>query len=84
MGTEERVRSLASKLLSRGVTPLKIDEGSELIDPVIWITESIYLQVGSDYVVVFRSRSAGLAMYSSSMLINDVMAKLRQAIDEGK
>jgi hypothetical protein len=53
-------------------------------DPAIWITESIYLQVGDDYVVVFRSRPSGLVIYNCSMSIDDIMLKLRQAIHEGK
>lgn len=55
-----------------------------MTDPAIWITESIYIQVGIDYVVVFRSRPTGLATYNCSMNIEEIMAKLRQAINEGK
>jgi hypothetical protein len=70
--------------LGRGVRPLKIDDATELTDPAIWITESIYIQVGEDYLVIFKSKPNGLAIYRSSLNINDIMAKLRQAIDEGK
>lgn len=55
-----------------------------MTDPAIWITESIYIQVGDDYVVVFRSRPTGLVTYNCNMNIDDIMAKLRQAINEGK
>lgn len=70
--------------MARGVKPLKISNGTELTDPAIWITESIYIQIGDDYVVVFRSRLNELATYNCSLKIDDIMSKLQQAINEGK
>lgn len=55
-----------------------------MTDPAIWITESIYIQVGDDYVIIFRFRFTGLATYTCSMNIEDIITKLRQAINEGK
>lgn len=78
------MQSIVRKLLVRGVKPVRLDSGTELIDPVIWITESIYIQVGEDYVVVFRSRLNELATYNCSMHIEDIMNKLRQAVDDGR
>lgn len=73
---------MAKKLLSRGVKPIKIDRATELTDPAIWITESIYIQVGVDYLVVFKSKASELAMYKCSLNINDIMQKLQQAIND--
>ena len=75
---------MAKKLIAKDVKPIRIDEWSEFSDPSIWITASIYVQVGIDYVMVIRDRSTGLTMYEASENINDVMIKLRQAIDEGR
>lgn len=61
-----------------------MDEWTEFSDPSIWITPSIYIQVGIDYVMVFRDRLNDFVMYESSEDINDIISKLRQAIDEGK
>ncbi len=61
-----------------------VDKGTEMTDPAIWITESIYIQVGYDYVVVFKSRPGILATYSCSMQIDDIISALKQAINEGK
>jgi hypothetical protein len=57
---------------------------SEFSDPSIWITESIYIQVGNDYISVIRDRPGDLTIYDSTLDIDDVMNKLRQAINEGK
>lgn len=73
---------MVKKLLSRGVKPLRIDEASEMTDPAIWITESIYVQVGIDYVVIFKSRATELAMYQCSLNIDDMMSQLKRAIDD--
>ena len=64
--------------------PIKIDKWNEFSDPSVWITESIYIQVGIDYVMIFRARPSGTAMYETSIDIEDVMKKLKQAINEGK
>lgn len=78
------MKSIVKRLSVRGVNAIKIDSGSELSDPAIWITESIYIQVGADYTVVFRSRYGGLASYDTSNKIDDIINTLKQAIDEGK
>ena len=79
-----KAQLLAKKLIVRDVKPIKISGWSQLSDPAIWITESIYIQVGTDYVVVFRDRPTGLVIYECESNINDIMNKLRLAIDEGK
>jgi len=81
---KEKVNVLVRKLLARNVRPIRVDEWSEFGDPCIWITESIYIQVGIDYAMIFRDRSTGLAMYETSTYIDNVLEKLKQAIDEGK
>lgn len=71
--------------MERNIKPLRVDDWSEFSDPCIWITESIYVQVGIDYVMIFRDRPiTGVAMYEASDDVDDILAKLRQAIDEGK
>lgn len=80
----EKANLLARKLQARRIKPIRIDKWTEFSDPSIWITESIYIQVGSDYVMVFRSRHNDTAMYETSMNIEDVIKKLKQSIDEGK
>ena len=55
-----------------------------MTDPAIWITESIYVQIGDDYVVVFKSLPHSLSIYHCSLHINDIMKNLRLAIDEDK
>lgn len=84
MKLQKRVDSIVKNLSTRGIIPLKVDPRTEITDPAIWITESIYIQVGIDYVVVFRSRPNSLATYNCTMRIDDIIGKLRQAIDEGK
>lgn len=75
---------MARKLLARGVKPLKIDRATEFTDPVIWITGSIYIQIGDDYVVIFKNKINSMSTYNCSLLIDDIMSKLKEAIDEGK
>jgi hypothetical protein len=80
MDIQKRVGAVARKLLARGVKPLRIDKGTEFTDPAIWITESIYIQVGDDYVVIFKSSISGLSTWNCSLNINSIMDNLRQAI----
>lgn len=75
---------VAKKLLARGVKPLRIDKASEFTDPVIWITGSIYIQIGCDYVVIFKNKVNSMSTYNCSLKIDDIMDKLKEAIDEGK
>ena len=63
---------------------MRIDDATDITDPVIWITESIYIQFNVEYVIVFRSRITGLAAYDASFKIDDIMSKLKQAVEEGK
>lgn len=83
MNLQKRVNAVARKLQARGVKPLKVDRGSELSDPAIWITETIYVQVGLDYVVIFDIKNNGLSSYFSTLHINDIMNSLKQAINDG-
>jgi hypothetical protein len=80
----EKVTLLARKLIARGIKPIKIDKWTEFSDPSIWITASIYIQVGVDYVMIFRDRPTGLTLYEASEDVNDVVDNLRKAIDEGR
>lgn len=84
MTTDKRVESVATRLEVRGVKPIKIDKGTAHTDPVLWITESVYLQICDSYILVVRSRPTGLASYNATFNIDDIMKKLKQAIDEGK
>lgn len=84
MDVQDRANSIVERLKNRDVNPIKVDVGTKHSDPAIWITESIYIQVGDEYVIVFRSRPTGLASYESSGDIEDIMSKLKQAIEEGK
>lgn len=84
MNLKSRVKLLVNRLLVRGIVAIKVDEGTEMTDPAVWITESIYIQLGDDYTVVFRSRPSGLASYDCQFKIEDIISKLKQAIDEGK
>ena len=80
----EKANLLARQLQKRGIKPIKISKWAEFSDPSIWITESIYVQIGVDYTMVFRARPNDTAMYETSLDVNDVISKLKQAIDEGK
>ena len=84
MNVNLRVISIVDKLINRGINPISVDQGSNFTDPAIWITGSIYIQVGKDYVVVFRSRHNDMATYNCSYNIRDIIFKLKQAIEEGK
>lgn len=75
-----RVDSIVKKLETRGVKPIKIDS-SGLI-PAIWITEVIYIQVGSNYVVVCNIKNNTLSTYFATMHISDIMSSLKQAINQ--
>lgn len=75
---------LVKKLQTKGVKPVKLSKWTEFSDPSIWITESIYVQIGVDYVSVVRDRPTGLAMYETDGSLEDLLIKLKQAIDEGK
>jgi hypothetical protein len=80
----EKVTLLARKLIARGIKPIRLDKWTEFSDPSIWITESIYIQVGVDYTMIFRDRPTGLTLYEASEDIDDVIGNLRKAIDEGR
>lgn len=81
---KRKVTTLAKKLMARGVTPIKMNIESDLSDPAIWITETIYIQVGTDYIAIFKDRPTGLVIYECDNDIDDVMNKLSLAIEEGK
>ena len=82
MDLNQRVVQVSRKLLRRGVKPLKLNKGTELSDPAIWITESIYIQIGIDYIVIFNCKLTGLSTYNCKPYIDDIMNKLRLAINE--
>ena len=69
MDLQKRTSAVVRKLKARGVNPLRVDAPTELTDPAIWITESIYVQVGYDYVVIFKSRPTGLSTWSCDLNI---------------
>lgn len=76
----KRLDSLIAKLATKNVKPMKVDKATKLMDPVIWITESIYIQVGKDYAVVFNSKMNSFAMYTTDNSFKDIYEKLEQAI----
>jgi hypothetical protein len=80
MDIQKRVSAVARKLLARGIKPLRIDKETELTDPAIWITESIYIQIGDDYIVIFKSRPSELSTWNCKLNINDIMEKLKEAV----
>lgn len=83
MNLQKRVDAIVRKIGSRGVIPLKIDKGTAIADPAIWITDSIYIQVGVDYVVVFNNSDGGLSTYDCEFSIDGIMSKLKEAINKG-
>lgn len=82
MNIENKVNQMVKKLSFKGIKPLRVDSGSELSDPAIWITEQIYIQIGHNYVVVFSNRGNNLSMFHSSMNLTDIILNLRRALDE--
>lgn len=84
MTIQKRVNTLARKLINRGVKPLRIDPETEFTDTAIWVTGSIYVQVGYDYVVVFKNKVDQLAMYPCDDNISSLMSALQKAILDGK
>lgn len=84
MEIEDRVISIVERLSNRDIKPIKIDAATRFTDPSIWITESIYIQLNEEYTIIFRSRPSGLASYESTGQIDDIISKLKQAIEEGK
>lgn len=83
MNLQNRVDAVIRKIGSRGVTPLKIDSATALTDPAIWITDLIYIQVGKDYVVVFKNSDDGLATYNCEFSTEGIMSKLKEAANQG-
>lgn len=69
-----KLKSIAVRLEIRGVKPIKTDNYT------IWITESLYIQVKPNSVVVFKNDASGMSMYECSNRIDDIMDKLKQAI----
>lgn len=69
-----KLKSIAVRLEIRGVKPIKTDNST------IWITESLYIQVKPNSVVVFKNDASGMSMYECSNRIDDIMDKLKQAI----
>lgn len=69
-----KLKSIAVRLEIRGVKPIKTD------NTTIWITESLYIQVKPNSVVVFKNDASGMSMYECSNRIDDIMDKLKQAI----
>lgn len=83
MNLQKRVDAVVRKIGSRGVIPLRVDPVTTLTDPAIWITDSIYIQVGMDYVVVFKSSNGGLSTYDCEFSIDGIMSKLKEATNQG-
>ena len=69
-----QLQSIAVRLEIRGIKPIKIDEST------IWITQSLYIQVKPNYIVVFKNDSSGMVMYECQNRIEDIVSKLEQAI----
>lgn len=74
-------KSIAKKLISKKIKPIKTDLWSEFSDPCLWITESIYIQIGIDYVVIFNNNLHNLSIYESSLDIDDIVFNLKRSIE---
>lgn len=68
------LKSIAVRLEIRGIRPIKTDETT------IWITESLYIQVKPNSIVVFKNDKSGMSMYECQNRIEDIVSKLKQAI----
>ena len=80
----QKTELLVKNLIAKNMRPIKVEKGSNLFDPTIWFTESIYIQVSHDDVVVLRDRPTGLTAYECTSDVNDIINKVKQAINEGK
>ncbi len=68
------LKSIAVRLEIRGIKPIKTDKTT------IWITESLYIQVQPNSIVVFKNDASGMSMYECQNRIEDIVNKLKQAI----
>lgn len=82
MDLKNKVQIITAGLLEHAIKPIKVDSGSELTDPAIWITESLYIQVGLKYTAIFHITDSGLEVYQCSAHIKDIMSKLKLAVDK--
>ena len=68
------LKSITARLEIRGIKPIKADKTT------IWITQSLYIQVQPNSIVVFKNDASGMSMYECQNRIEDIVSKLKQAI----
>lgn len=70
-----KLKSIAARLEIRGIKAIKVDP------TVIWITDSLYIQVNPNSIVIFKNDKTGMSLYECENRIEDIMNKLKLAIE---
>jgi hypothetical protein len=80
---DRMAESLAENLSSRGIKVLRISSETPDCDPNLWITDSIHIQVGLEYVEVVREKSPDEFVFlSTDGTITSILSTLKKALSE--
>lgn len=73
--------SLAENLKAQGILVLKMDNSDEQCDAALWITNSVHLQVGYDYVQIVEEMSDGMFKFTpTNGSVKDIINKLKGVV----
>lgn len=77
---DERAEKICKKLSVVGIVPIRKTSARHEFDPIIDITQNIYLQVGEDYVFIVMNDSTGTPhFFESDMTISKILSCLKDA-----
>lgn len=77
-----KLNKLLNLLKRKKIEPVAVFKASERIDTMVYITESIYIQLGKNYVFVINDKPNKFSMHETNGSTRDIISKLKKAISE--